>query len=422
MLNKRILTVIKRELRMKLLSRTFIIMTLLIPLFMIGIIGLQTFLYSYNEDQNANLIVISESPEISASVKNELLSIPEVMRKKYSVEYETVTKNKFDDRLNELKKDITSEKISGVVYISDSALVNKKVEFYSKNPNNTALFNNLRRPINTALISLFFADRKLNDNEINFARNNVDFTGYRITAEDEVEEEGIGNTIISFLFSFLLYISLIFMGQMTMNSVVEEKNNKIVEILLSSASSNELMAGKILGTAITGLMQMAIWLTPLILIISTTWFALPAEFILKLRLTDILYFLFNYFIALITFLGLFAAVGAIFDNSQDAQSGVWPLLMLIMIPFFIALSLQSNPNSSIATITSIVPFASLIVMPARVSLVDVPSWQLILSILISVGVMILIFPLAGKIFRVGILRTGKKPKWSEVVRWLKYKY
>ena len=321
-----------------------------------------------------------------------------------------------------MKKDIASEKISGVVFIPDSALINKKIEFYSKNPNNSSLFNKLRQPINTALISLYFANKELTPSEIDFARNRVDFTGYRVTSGQEVEEEGIGNTVISFLFSFLLYLSLIFMGQMTMNSVVEEKNNKIVEILLSSVSSNEMMAGKILGTTITGLLQMAIWLTPLVLIISTTWFVLPADFILKLKLTDIAYFLFNYFLALITFLGLFAAVGAIFDNSQDAQSGIWPLLMLIMIPFFIALSLQSNPNSPIATIASMFPFAALIVMPARISLMEVPSWQLILSIVISIAVMFSIFPIAGKIFRVGILRTGKKPKWSEIVKWLKYKY
>ncbi len=422
MFNKRTLTVIKRELRMKLLSRTFIIMTLLIPIFMIGIIGFQTFLYSYNQEQSLNLTIISDSHEIDKSVGDELIKLPEVMRKKYKLDFQTVQKGKFKDKLNELKKDIASEKISGVVFIPDSALINKKIEFYSKNPNNSSLFNKLRQPINTALISLYFANKELTPSEIDFARNRVDFTGYRVTSGQEVEEEGIGNTVISFLFSFLLYLSLIFMGQMTMNSVVEEKNNKIVEILLSSVSSNEMMAGKILGTTITGLLQMAIWLTPLVLIISTTWFVLPADFILKLKLTDIAYFLFNYFLALITFLGLFAAVGAIFDNSQDAQSGIWPLLMLIMIPFFIALSLQSNPNSPIATIASMFPFAALIVMPARISLMEVPSWQLILSIVISIAVMFSIFPIAGKIFRVGILRTGKKPKWSEIVKWLKYKY
>ncbi len=132
-----------------------------------------------------------------------------------------------------------------------------------------------------------------------------------------------------------------------------------------------------------------------------------------------LYFVFNYSLALITFIALYATVGAIFDNPQDAQSGMWPVLMLIMIPFFIAIGLESNPQSSFAQIASMFPFASLIVMPARMILVDVPLWQILLSIVINVIVLIGIFKLAGKIYRIGILLTGKKPKWSEVIRWLR---
>ena len=94
MFNKRTLTVIKRELRMKLLSRTFIIMTLLIPIFMIGIIGFQTFLYSYNQEQSLNLTIISDSHEIDKSVGDELIKLPEVMRKKYKLDFQTVAKRK----------------------------------------------------------------------------------------------------------------------------------------------------------------------------------------------------------------------------------------------------------------------------------------------------------------------------------------
>jgi len=119
--------------------------------------------------------------------------------------------------------------------------------------------------------------------------------------------------------------------------------------------------------------------------------------------------------------GLFATVGSIFDNSQDAQSGVWPLMMLIIFPFLIAISLQSNPQSSIAKITSLLPFTSLLVMPARLTLVQVPMLELIASIVINLAVLFAIFPLAGKIYRVGILVTGKKPKWSEVRKWLAMK-
>ncbi len=422
MFNKRVLAVIKRELKVKLFSRTFIIMTLLIPVFMFGIIGIQALLYSYSGEQNPKLIILTESDSLSENLQKEFSQQPFVKNGSYSIFYETIQKKYFNKKFNELKPDLLSEKLTGIIFVPDSALINKNIKYYSTNPNNLALFNKIKPTINKTLIDNYFADKKLSKKEIDFAREDVDVIGFRVSKGKNVEEEGTGNIILLFLFTFLLYMSLIFTGQMTMNSVVEEKNNKIVEVLLSSASSMELMTGKILGTAIIGLIQMAIWILPVVLIVSTTWFTLPPEVTLQLNPWYFFYFLFNYLIALITFVGLFASVGAIFDNPQDAQSGIWPLLLLIMIPFFIALSMQSNPQSPIAKVAAFFPFASLIVMPGRLTMIEVPLWQIIVSIIINLAVMISIFPLAGKIYRVGILITGKKPKWSDVAKWLKYKY
>ena len=207
---------------------------------------------------------------------------------------------------------------------------------------------------------------------------------------------------------------------MMMRSVVEEKNSKIVEILLSSVQSKELMTGKIIGTALTGLLQMVIWISPIIVLVSSSLFMIPQEYMPTISAGQILYFLLNYFIGLITFLGLFATVGAIFDNEQDAQSGIWPIMLLVMIPFFISISIMKNPDTVLAKVTSLLPFSSIIVMPARMSLVEIPIWQFALSIVVNIGVMLAIFPFAGKIYRIGILLTGKKPQWSEVLKWLKY--
>jgi ABC-2 type transport system permease protein len=397
-------------------------MTLLIPLFMFGIMGLQTFLLHYSDVENAFLIVVAESQLVLDNVQSELSNIPKSQEGNIEFMFEKLDKEKVKIRLNNVRAEILEQKITGLIFIPDQALKNKKIEYYSKNPNNNLLLNRIKQPINKVLTDLYFVGRKLSNEELEFAKNNVDFNGFRMSADKGIQKEGVGNTILSFLFTFLLYMSLIFTGQMTMSSVIEEKSNKIVEVLLSSVSSNELMTGKIIGTTITALVQMAIWLSPLIVLISTTWFILPPEFTLKLSMWHLLFFLGNYFIALITFLGLFATVGSIFDNPQDAQSGIWPIMMLIIIPFFIAIGMQANPENQIARIASFVPFASLIIMPARITLVDIPILQLILSIIINLAVMISIFILAGKIYRVGILITGKKPKWSEVVRWFKYNY
>ena len=421
MFNRRTITIVKRELKAKLFSKTFIIMTLLVPVFIFGLFGIQIFIYSVSEEENPNLLIVSETENISRRLKNEFDEYSEVKSGNYRISYETLDTSAFAEQLKGLKADLLSETLTGVVYVPEAALANKNVKYYSPNPSNQALFNKIKPGINKALINIYFEDKKLTREEVDYARNNVDITGYRITKDQKVEEEGVGNLVALFLFSFLLYMALIFSGQTTMHSVVEEKSSRIVEVLLSSASGTELMAGKIIGVVITEVVQMIIWLLPVILLITTSWFVLPADIIFKLDLNFILYFLFNYTIALFTFVGLFATVGAIFDNPQDAQSGVWPLMILVIFPFLIAISLQSNPQSSVAKITSLLPFTSLLVMPARLTLVQVPTLEVIASVVINLAVLFAIFPLAGKIYRVGIMVTGKKPKWSEVRRWLKIK-
>ncbi len=394
-------------------------MTLLVPLFMIGIFSIQYFIQSMAGEERSDLIIVSDSDEILNSVQNEIFQTSSFKSGDLSARFERSELSDFDSKLNEVKPDIIAHRITGVVFIPSTSLQSKGVEYYSSNPNNSSLFYKIKPSINKALVEIYFSAKQLTPDQINFARKDVEISGFRVSSDEKVAQEGFGNRIAMVLFSFLLYMALIFSGSMTMNAVVEEKSNKIVEVLLSSASSTELMAGKILGTVIVEVIQMAIWLSPIVLLISTSWFFIPPEFMPQMSLGFILYFLFNYSIALITYVALYATVGAIFDNPQDAQSGVWPLLMLIMIPFFIALGMESNAQSSLTVIASLFPFASLIVMPARMILVEVPLWQILLSCFINIVVLIGIFKLAGKIYRIGILLTGKKPKWSEVFGWLK---
>ena len=422
MFNKRTLGIIKRELRSRLLSRSFILTTVLIPIFLIGILVVQTFLMRFQGDEKYNLEIVTAKPELTKALNSEFDNNNQVKAGNLVISYNTLNSVQFEKHLTEIKPQILNKKISGVVYIPETALNNKDLQYYSVNPNNISLFNNLKGTINKVLVDNYFSGKELTNEEIEFARNDVDFTGFKVSEKSTFEKQGAGNMILAFLFTFLIYFSLILIGTMMMRSVVEEKNNRIVEVLLSSVNSKELLTGKILGMSITALLQMAIWLLPVFLLISTTLFILPPEITLSIGVSHLFYFLINFFIALVTFLGLYATVGSIFDNDQDAQSGQWPLLMLIMLPFFIAISMITNPESSIARIASFVPFASLIVMPARMTIIDVPLWQIVLSSVINIVVMISIFPISGKIYRIGILSTGKKPKWSEVVKWLKYKY
>ncbi len=421
MFNKKVLTVIKRELMDKLFSKAFVISTLLIPVFMFGILGFQTYIMTIDGDSSLKLQIVSEDQGFLDSLKVKFDDKDFVKNNSYAFEYVNITGEGFDDYLNAKKKYLLSDSLTGIIHFADTAIQDKNVKFYSKNPANMSMVNNVKWVINDVLIARYFKDKNLSADDINYAKWGVDFDSYQVSETKEVKEENIGNRILGYLFSFLLYFSLIMFGTSVLRSVVEEKQNRIVEVLLSSVNAKELMTGKILGNAITGVVQMAIWLMPVLIVLSTAIFTLPKEIVMELNPYLLLYFLLNFFIGLVTFLGLFAMVGAIFDNDQDAQSGMWPLMLLIMIPFFITISMFKNPNNSLVFITSMAPFSSIIVMPARMTVVPVPLWQMIATIVINILTLVLIFPAAGKIYRVGILMTGKKPKLKDLIKWLKEK-
>ncbi len=422
MLNGKIIALIKREVRERLMSKTFIYTTIALPVLMFLIIGLQAVLFNVDKGNTKNLLVVSDSPALLSSLKTELLSRKNLARDDYIFNFKIVKKNKIDSLVNANKRLILKGKLTGIIFVPQSSLKNKKVQYYSKAPNNFTLTEKLSKPINKVLVENYFTGKNLSPEDLAFARSAVDFTGLKVSAKTGISKAGYGNLILSYLFTFLLYISLLMIGQLTMQSVMTEKSNRIVEVILSSVNPNELMAGKILGSAIIGVAQMAIWLSPVVLIISTSLFTLPPEVTFDITLGQVVYLLFNYFLGLITFLGLFAMVGSMYETPQDAQSGIWPITILILIPFFIAMALMKNPNNIIGDIGSMAPFFSIIVMPAKMTLVDVPTWKFVVSIVVNILTILAIFPVAGKIYRVGILRTGKKTKWSEVVKWLKYKY
>jgi len=421
MINYRVLAVIKRELKERLFSKTFIVMTLLIPGLIVIMFGIQALLYS-TESKNLKFELITENPDLISKFENEFSHESFVTNKHYKFIYSSMSREMFNEYLKKKRQEIAEEKLTGIIFIPSTALKDKKIEYYSKSPQNISLSRELEGPINKVLIDSYFMNRTLTQEELDFARRGIDFAAFKVSKDENIQEEGYGNIVLAYAFTFLLYISLLLVGQMTMQSVIEEKSNRIVEVILSSVSSRELMTGKILGASITGVVQMGIWLLTIMAAASSTWYTLPEDIVLNVKPDVVIYVLTNFFIGLILFISLFATVGAIFDNPQDASSGTTPIIMLIIIPFFISMSIMENPNKPYAEIASLFPFASVIVMPARMSLIDVPLWQLIVSVVINILTIILIFPIAGKIYHVGILRTGKKPKWSEVIKWLRYQY
>ncbi|MCL4549063.1 MAG: ABC transporter permease [Bacteroidetes bacterium] len=420
MFNARVLAIVKRELREKLISKSFILMTILFPLLLFGMAGIQALIFT--DKSNDKVDIVSDTETLTNSFQNELMKSDLMKDGKTSFAFFTMDRSALKSFLDGKKKDLLGNKLTGVVYIPSSALKDKKIEYYSQTPSNISLSRKLEGPLNKVLIDIYFGNKSLTPEELDFARKGIDVTGFKVSKEENIKEEGYGSLILSYVFTFLLYISLLLTGQLMLQSVIEEKSSKIVEVILSSVSPRELMTGKIIGSALTALIQMSIWLAAIITVTSSAIYALPPEVMVSITTTQVVFLMVNFAVGLVLFLSLFGMMGAIFDNPQDAQSGMWPVMILIIAPFLIAMSMMQNPNSPIANAFALVPFTSVMVMPVKMTLVEVPVWQLFACVVLNIAAIFLVFPIAGKIYRVGILRTGKKPKWSEVVKWLKYKY
>lgn len=420
MFNYRVLAVIKRELREKVLSRTFIFMTVFFPLLMFGMAGIQALIFT---DRGRDKVdIVSETEMLTNSFQNGLANSDLTKDGKTSFTFYTMNRTGLKSFLEKTKKDLLDNKITGVIYIPESAMKDKKIEYYSPTPNNMNLARKLEGPLNKVMIDVYFGSKSLTPEQLDFARKGIDVTGFKISKAENIQEEGYGSLILSYIFTFLLYISLLLTGQQMLQSVIEEKGSKIVEVILSSVSPRELMTGKIIGSAVTALIQMSIWLAAIVTVASSAVYTLPPEVMVSITATQVIFLLVNFAVGLVLFLSLFGMMGAIFDNPQDAQSGMWPVMILIIVPFLVAMSMMQNPNSPMANTAALLPFTSVMVMPVKMTLIEVPLWQLVASVVVNIAAIFVVFPIAGKIYRVGILRTGKKPKWSEVVKWLKYKY
>ncbi|MBI3736006.1 ABC transporter permease, partial [Candidatus Sumerlaeota bacterium] len=223
-------------------------------------------------------------------------------------------------------------------------------------------------------------------------------------------------------FVYLLWVSIFMVAQMLLNNTIEEKSNRIIEVLLSSITHKELMMGKLLGIVGVGLTMVAAWLVSVVVII--LWKAGPeAEWAVELfnilRTSDLLpafivYYLLGYFF----YAGVFLAVGSICNTVKEAQTYMMPLTLILMVPIMTMAFIPKDPNGTLATVLSWIPFYSPFVMMNRAA-ADPPMFDLIGTLILMIVSTAVMLWLSSRVFRAGILRTGQPPRIIEIIRWMK---
>ncbi|MBE6294875.1 MAG: ABC transporter permease [Bacteroidales bacterium] len=438
--------IIGREFNERVRKKSFIITTLLTPLLMIGLMVAPMLLTQYTGSEQKCIAVVDDSKLIG----QHLQSNDEILFEQTPLTIE-LARIEYSDRF-------------AILHIGKSIMENPgDVRLYTNSTASITLEMNIASQLESVIEEIKLQRLNIEDLPSILAsiKTNINLQSYSNgTPADSDSESSTGEkanssivaTVVAYVLSFLLYMFILIYGVMVMQSVIEEKNSRVLEVMVSTVRPLDMMLGKILGVASVALLQIAIWIA---LIMGVGYFVMPelipdemsmAVAMLQqgaspeslgtdtnmgllqaiATLTDIGY-LMKIIGSLLVFMvggfllyaALFAAIGSAVDNPQDAQQLQTPVTIPIILSLFVMLSVINDPTSELAFWFSMIPLTSPIVMMARIPY-DIPGWEIALSLGILIATFIIVVWFAGKIYRVGILMHGKKPSIKELWKWMKY--
>jgi len=429
--------IIQREYKTRVVKKSFIIMTFLSPLLFAAIMVIPLWLSSAKTTESKTIAVVDRTDEYAQAIPSnesyqfEIAKEPnqDIGKSKLSSDYYAILLISGDLMKDSTAVTLYSQKQINLdlkSYIADHLskyVENKKLEA-SHIPNIRQIIKESQTPVNVTTVKL-----DNNGNEV-------------ITSTDIA-------TFIGAMATFLIYLFIFMYGAQVMRGVVEEKTNRIVEIIISSVRPFEMMMGKIIGIALVGLTQFLLWILLTVIITNVAGIAMfgstfsqlqqsaqmtavqdhntTHQLVLSLiqglqgiNFAEIIGFFLFYFVGgYLLYASLFAAIGSAVDNETDTQQFMLPITIPIIFAFYAAFYSLQNPDGPLAFWCSIIPFTSPIVMMVRLPF-DVPLWEKLLSVSLLIITFLSTTWLAAKIYRTGILMYGKKITWKEMWKWLRY--
>lgn len=397
------------------------------PIFMIGMMVAPSLMMLYNTSDQKQVVVIDHS----SLVADNLYATPEVT----FIREEGMSKSEACNIYNE------ESGIFGILYIGQTIEARDSVQFITNSPSSMMLEQSIAEQIESIVEreKLKAYDIEKLDEILANIETNIELATY--TNDGSGEEESMESTssgvnyILGIVLGMMLYMIIIIYGQMVLTSVVEEKSSRVIDVMVTSCTPFQLMMGKIMGIAAVALTQIAIWA---LLILSASKFLLPAllsadvaaanDMMLGAALgtvTDTGYMatLFVYLTLFILggfllYASLYAAAGSAVDSIQDSQQFNSIIMIPVILSIIIMMSVFNDVNSPIAVWASIIPFTAPVVMIARIPF-GIPTWEIVLSLVILYATFLATTYVASKIFRVGIFMHGKRNSWRDLWLWIK---
>ena len=434
--------IIHREFIAKVRNKSFLIMTFLSPIFLVGMGALVYFLMKKNDEKVKEIVYVDNS---------ELFTKDDFKDTK-TIHYQDFTAL----GIEETKKKVEGGDYYGALIIpkQDSLeVLATAIEFYSKDSPGLSVMNSLETKIERKLRNEKLNDFGIDIEKINASKIQSNIKMFNFSGEESSKLINGLKIGVGLIAGYLLMLFVMIYGTSVMRSVIEEKTSRIVEIIVSSVKPFQLMLGKIIGNASAGLLQFLIWgiLIFIITTVASSIFGidmvemqtakLPAEQLeaakqavgidkMQLIILEILrlpilkmfvLFIFYFLGGFMLYSSMFAAIGAAVDNETDTQQFMLPIMLPLILGVYVGFATVINePHGSIAVLFSHIPFTSPIVMLMRVPF-GVSWTELLISMTLLLVTFVFMVWLAAKIYRVGILMYGKKPSYKDLYKWLKYK-
>ncbi|TNE71498.1 ABC transporter permease [bacterium] len=422
--------IIAREFMSRAKTKAFLLSTILTPLFIVAVTVVPILITAWDgDDEKVNVYAVVDDSGIFA----------DRLIQNYPERYF----NANDMILDSLKKDVMAENIAGIVVLNQAVYDGDVEPEVIYTTGGISVLGDVRREINKVWVDAHLEAENLSPHLQELIRKRIELKTSKLTETGTTKEENQFAAFgLAYVMAFTIYMALFGYGAIIMRSVLEEKTSRIVEVIISSVKPIELMMGKVLGVGMLGLVQLVFWMVlysgitiiaaPLYLLIlgksgGAMMTQMPAEapqmpFVLpELEISYIVLFLVYYLLGYIMYSSLFAAVGSAADAESDVQQFMFPIMIFIIIPMILLSKVATDPNSTFAIITSLVPLFSPILMVTRLGVTAVPWWEVGLSIVLMVGMIFLLLWIAARIYRVGILMYGKKPSYKELAKWIMYK-
>jgi ABC-2 type transport system permease protein len=431
---KKSLIILKREYITRVRTKAFVIGTLLTPLLMLVLTLLPGFLAMRGGgERHITILDQSGDPELYTAISRRLSPGSNGQDPAAETGRRPVNNRFFlnqvlippESNIHEIEKNYREQVINdsnkAYVILRPDLIESGQPEYYAKNTSDFSI-GNVERAISDAIVERRLVLAGLDPQKLTGFMKSVEMSEQKVTEEGVSEESGFPGVIVAIVMLVFIYMSILMYGITVMRGVIEEKQSRIVEVLASSVKPTQMMMGKLVGIGLVGLTQYVIWVgsAAALTAIGASMAAASGVRIPRIPPSLLLYFIVFFVLGYFLYATLYAMVGAVASTEEEAQQIQMPVTMLIVVPMLLFGMVMNNPSSGLSMVLSLIPFFAPTLMMLRISLINPPMWQVLLSMAGMVLAILGSVWVAAKIYRVGILMYGKRPSIAELGRWLRY--